>query len=121
MSQVLTGNSRHYLREDRLQRVLTGWRYYNNEYLVWAHLRTHPVVQIVMNAFVTDSELELLQKIHVIHHIKGAEDVKAFLSVEEKILYVVIMHNTNNPKFRKTRNPKLLMLILNTHYILHIN
>lgn len=53
-------------------------------YLVGAHIRTHPVVQVVMKAHVTDAELELLQETLVIHHIEGREDVATFLSVREK-------------------------------------
>lgn len=49
------------------------------EYLVGAHERTHPVVQVVMHSLVTDSELELLQKTHVVHHVQRIDDVKAFL------------------------------------------
>ena len=59
------------------------------KYLVWAHGRTHPVVQIVMNAFATESELEFLQKILVIHHIKSEEDVKAFLLVKKKRIFIM--------------------------------
>ena len=50
------------------------------QYLVWAHIRTHPVVQVVMKARVTDAELELLQETLVIHHIESRDDVKTFLS-----------------------------------------
>lgn len=37
-----------------------------------------------MKAFVTDAKFQFLQEIHVIHHIKGTEDVKTFLLVREK-------------------------------------
>lgn len=53
------------------------------EYLVWTHPRTRPIVQVVMKALVTDSELEFLQEAGVIHHVEGSEDVKAFLSAGE--------------------------------------
>lgn len=56
------------------------------QYLVWAHSRTHPVVQVVMKALVTDAELEVLQETLVIHHIESKEDVKTFLSVTKNII-----------------------------------
>lgn len=58
---------------------LDRWRYCSIQYLVWAHIRTHPVVQVVMKVLVADAELELLQETLVIHHVKGREDVKTFL------------------------------------------
>lgn len=62
-------------------------------YLVWAHIRTHPVVQVVMKAPVTDAELELLQETVIIHHVEGREDVTSFLFVREKSMWFVITHN----------------------------
>lgn len=58
--------------------------YFNIQYLIWTHVRTHPVVQVVMKALVTDAELELLQETPVIHHIKSSEGVKTSLSVKGK-------------------------------------
>lgn len=55
-------------------------RHYSVQYLVWAHIRTHPVVQVVMKVRVTDAELKLLKETLVIHHIESRDDVKTFLS-----------------------------------------
>lgn len=60
------------------------WRCYSIQYLVWADIRTHPVVQVVVKARVTDAELELLQETLVIHHVERREDVRTFLSVRKK-------------------------------------
>lgn len=68
------------------------WRYYSILYLVWAHIRTHPVVQVVMKAPVIDAELELLQETLVIHHVESREDVKTFLSVRKR--GPLFSHNT---------------------------
>lgn len=61
----------------------------NIQHLVWAHIRTHPVVQVIMKARVTDAELELLQETLVIHHVESREDVKTFLSVREKRPFIL--------------------------------
>lgn len=64
---------------------LDRWRYHCSEYLVWAHIRTLPVVQVVMNIPVTDAEFEIFKEPLVIHHIKSGEDVKTFLLVRENM------------------------------------
>lgn len=40
-------------------------------HLVRTHFRTHPVVQVVIEDHVIDTELELLQKTAVFHHIES--------------------------------------------------
>lgn len=40
-------------------------------HLVRVHFRTHPVVQVVVEARTIHAELELLQKAAVIHHVEG--------------------------------------------------
>lgn len=69
--------------------TLDKWRHYNNVYLIWAHERTHPVVQVVMYSLITDCKLELFQKTHVIHHIEGTEDIKALLLVRKQKKVVI--------------------------------
>lgn len=70
--------------------------YLNIQYLRWTHVRTHPVVQVVMQALVTDAELKLLQETLVIHHIKSNEDVNTILSVRREKNVILSPFNTDN-------------------------
>lgn len=40
-------------------------------HLVRTNFRTHPVVQVVMEAHIINVEFELIKKTGVIHHIEG--------------------------------------------------
>ena len=47
--------------------------------LIWFHVRTFPVVKVILQVAVPDTELQLLQELLVVHQIKGIEYIKPHL------------------------------------------
>lgn len=57
------------------------------QYLVRTHVGAHPVVQVEMKAFVTDTKLELLEETLVFHRVQCREEVTAFLQMSKRWMF----------------------------------